>query len=78
MYTMIYSQQEKEKKKTLHKCQADTARATQLAKPLVPSICTEMAGTAYSTGWGFPLLIFCVRTLGNSEGKGEKLKERMV
>lgn len=50
---MIYSQQEKEGKKTLHKYQADTARATQLAKPLVPSVWIEMADAAYSTGWGF-------------------------
>lgn len=75
---MIYSQQEKEGKKTLHKYQADTARATQLVKPLVPSVWIEMADAAYSTGWGFPLLIFCAQTLGNSGGKGEKLKEIMA
>lgn len=67
-----------EGRKTLHKCQADTARATQLAKPLVPSVCIERAGAECSTGWDFPLLLFCVQTLGNSGGKGEKLKEIMA
>ena len=75
---MIYTQREKEGEKTLRECQADAARATQLAKPLVRSVCIETAGAAYSTGWGFPLLLSCVRTPGNSGGKGEKLKEIMA